>query len=280
MHKNTTKCNKTLSKWCNNKHGASKIIDTFETYQSHRGVGLVEVVPSVRDKPPQHVGLPPPQWLGGEPPEAPHRACYQGSCPWLLGVWPARPLVTRLPRQGLLPGWALWPGIRPRGSPAWAWCLPWPSGKGSPGTRRLPCHSRWLRKRSKGIDGECHGHLWWRYLASLPSALGHSPGEPSEVEPRLATPVGTARGLCWARKHSSPEPFGPDHWDFNATEEETHRVFEATYKALHAIWAMPSITSSSYPKAVRTCTAPLDLDRPRAGGSPEPSGSGLAPIRR
>jgi hypothetical protein len=34
MHKNTTKCNETLSKWCKNKHGASKIIDTFETYQS------------------------------------------------------------------------------------------------------------------------------------------------------------------------------------------------------------------------------------------------------
>jgi hypothetical protein len=33
MHKNTTKCNKTLRKWCKNKHGASKIIDTFETYQ-------------------------------------------------------------------------------------------------------------------------------------------------------------------------------------------------------------------------------------------------------
>jgi hypothetical protein len=26
------KCNETLSKWCENKHGASKIIDTFETY--------------------------------------------------------------------------------------------------------------------------------------------------------------------------------------------------------------------------------------------------------
>jgi hypothetical protein len=33
MHKNATKCNKTLSKWCKNKHGALKIIDTFETYQ-------------------------------------------------------------------------------------------------------------------------------------------------------------------------------------------------------------------------------------------------------
>jgi hypothetical protein len=32
MHKNATKCNETLSKWCKNKHGASKIIDTFETY--------------------------------------------------------------------------------------------------------------------------------------------------------------------------------------------------------------------------------------------------------
>jgi hypothetical protein len=34
MHKNATKCNEILSKWCENKHGASKIIDTFETYQS------------------------------------------------------------------------------------------------------------------------------------------------------------------------------------------------------------------------------------------------------
>jgi hypothetical protein len=36
MHKNAMKCNKTLSKWCKNKHGASKIIDTFETYQPSR----------------------------------------------------------------------------------------------------------------------------------------------------------------------------------------------------------------------------------------------------
>jgi hypothetical protein len=32
MHKNTTKCNETLSKWCKNRHGASKIMDTLETY--------------------------------------------------------------------------------------------------------------------------------------------------------------------------------------------------------------------------------------------------------
>jgi hypothetical protein len=33
MHKNATKCNETLSKWCKNKHEASKIIDTLGTYQ-------------------------------------------------------------------------------------------------------------------------------------------------------------------------------------------------------------------------------------------------------
>jgi hypothetical protein len=33
MHKNATKCNETLSKWCKNKHGALKIMDTFEMYQ-------------------------------------------------------------------------------------------------------------------------------------------------------------------------------------------------------------------------------------------------------
>jgi hypothetical protein len=34
MHKSAIKCNETIGKWCKNKHGASKIIDTFETYQS------------------------------------------------------------------------------------------------------------------------------------------------------------------------------------------------------------------------------------------------------
>jgi hypothetical protein len=34
MHKNAMKCKKAQSKWCVNKHEASKIIDTFETYQA------------------------------------------------------------------------------------------------------------------------------------------------------------------------------------------------------------------------------------------------------
>jgi hypothetical protein len=32
LHKSATKCNKTIGKWCKNMHGASKIIDMFETY--------------------------------------------------------------------------------------------------------------------------------------------------------------------------------------------------------------------------------------------------------
>jgi hypothetical protein len=32
MHKSATKCNETVGKWCINKHGASKIMDTLETY--------------------------------------------------------------------------------------------------------------------------------------------------------------------------------------------------------------------------------------------------------
>jgi hypothetical protein len=36
MHKSATKCNETIGKWCKNKHGASKIIDTLETY--HRAL--------------------------------------------------------------------------------------------------------------------------------------------------------------------------------------------------------------------------------------------------
>jgi hypothetical protein len=34
MHKSATKCNETLGKWCKNKHGASKIMDTLETYHA------------------------------------------------------------------------------------------------------------------------------------------------------------------------------------------------------------------------------------------------------
>jgi hypothetical protein len=34
MHKSATKCNETVGKWCKNKHGASKIIDTLETYHA------------------------------------------------------------------------------------------------------------------------------------------------------------------------------------------------------------------------------------------------------
>jgi hypothetical protein len=33
MYKNAMKYNETVGKWCINKHGASKIIDTLETYQ-------------------------------------------------------------------------------------------------------------------------------------------------------------------------------------------------------------------------------------------------------
>jgi hypothetical protein len=44
MYKSATKCNETLGKWCKNKHGASKIIDTFETYQWR-------VVDEVNDRP-------------------------------------------------------------------------------------------------------------------------------------------------------------------------------------------------------------------------------------
>jgi hypothetical protein len=38
MHKSATKCNKTIGKWCKNKHGASKIIDTFEMYQEQKKI--------------------------------------------------------------------------------------------------------------------------------------------------------------------------------------------------------------------------------------------------
>jgi hypothetical protein len=41
MHKSATKCNKTLGKWCKNKHEASKIIDMFWTYHWTNGLGAI-----------------------------------------------------------------------------------------------------------------------------------------------------------------------------------------------------------------------------------------------
>jgi hypothetical protein len=44
MYKSTTKCNETICKWCKNKHGASKIIDTFETYHPFDPTGPLGLV--------------------------------------------------------------------------------------------------------------------------------------------------------------------------------------------------------------------------------------------
>jgi hypothetical protein len=40
MHKSAPKCNETVGKWNKNKYGASKIIDTLETYQSYLLLGF------------------------------------------------------------------------------------------------------------------------------------------------------------------------------------------------------------------------------------------------
>jgi hypothetical protein len=52
VYKNATKCNETIGKWCKTKHGASKIIDTFETYQrelAHSYVDYADTDAFVRD---------------------------------------------------------------------------------------------------------------------------------------------------------------------------------------------------------------------------------------
>jgi predicted ribonuclease YlaK len=44
MHKSATKCNEKVGKWCKNKHGASKIIDTLETYHSLANIIVSQVI--------------------------------------------------------------------------------------------------------------------------------------------------------------------------------------------------------------------------------------------
>jgi hypothetical protein len=59
------KCNETIGKWCKNKHGASKIIDTFETYHSIRGED------------------------GWNPTAGARMAVLQGGGEWIRGGWPS-----------------------------------------------------------------------------------------------------------------------------------------------------------------------------------------------
>jgi hypothetical protein len=68
MHKNVMKCNETLNKWCKNKHGASKIMDTLDMYH----------IPS--------------SWgsqLDGEKPSTPRRSTWHHTKTSLLTVRPA-----------------------------------------------------------------------------------------------------------------------------------------------------------------------------------------------
>jgi hypothetical protein len=50
MHKSATKCNETLGKWCKNKHGASKIMDTFEMYHQPKKARLGATFVNKRSK--------------------------------------------------------------------------------------------------------------------------------------------------------------------------------------------------------------------------------------
>jgi hypothetical protein len=54
MHKLATKCNETLGKWCKNKHGTSKIVDTLETYQPIALAATMLVKPNLANMPARH----------------------------------------------------------------------------------------------------------------------------------------------------------------------------------------------------------------------------------
>jgi hypothetical protein len=127
MHKSATKCNETLGKWCKNKHGASKIIDTLETYHlpPRRRLTLTHTAlrnpsrgsgPSTRMRwsplpasPPASIRLPhrPPQGCGpmtrADTPCAPPATCIDIDID--VDVGPGRtasPMQPRCQRFGLL----------------------------------------------------------------------------------------------------------------------------------------------------------------------------------
>jgi hypothetical protein len=93
MPKSATRCNETVGKWCKNKHGASKIIDTLETY--HLSILLIPGLGC-------HIGIVPrliPR--SGLVLCAPHRPQWTG-----LHVLPA-PVKIRLPSLSLVGYWCM-----------------------------------------------------------------------------------------------------------------------------------------------------------------------------
>jgi hypothetical protein len=101
MHKNATKCNKTQSKWYINKHGASKITDTLETYHSsighcweHRRLPLAALPPAARSTAARRLLLCHLLWLAALPPTAGSTA-HRRSLP--LGASPAARSPLRAP---------------------------------------------------------------------------------------------------------------------------------------------------------------------------------------
>jgi hypothetical protein len=105
MHKSATKCNETIGKWCKNKHGASKIIDTFETYHS-AGAGRLEAQPGRRSRPSWHEAAEahPGTWLGGPSGEGITRSSRGRSLPRRPRPGVLRPrkrIPAQLPYSGL-----------------------------------------------------------------------------------------------------------------------------------------------------------------------------------
>jgi hypothetical protein len=121
MHKNATKYSKTQSKWCKNKHGASKIIDMFETYHKHPKFlqfpyNRPYIVPRAPPTTPPldlllDVSLPPlpPAWtaVAADPPcQRSSGAAGTASTPWGSGPhrrWPGAAARVAIPGLGC--GW-------------------------------------------------------------------------------------------------------------------------------------------------------------------------------
>jgi hypothetical protein len=132
MHKSATKCNEILSKWCKNKHGAPKIMDTLETYHTTPG----------------------PQQLGPAGKAAGHLAAQPTGCvhgtsaqqrPWRLTT--STTIGQRRPQQPLgRPSGPPAPAT-PHKTPSHAEIVPPPGCHHKP-SAHLPCRSKLRATRS------------------------------------------------------------------------------------------------------------------------------------
>jgi hypothetical protein len=159
MHKNATKCNETLNKWCKNKHGASKIMDTLEMYQAPTG----KMCPSsgMRCRTRGRAAVPSAAGHAAAIELPPRRQVHVRP---LDGLTPHVQLAGQAHRHvDAVARWTCWPGCAPARTNKWVKMLP--TGRRKRTAEAGPTHSQPICGREMRSGGQ---RPWWLAVRACP----------------------------------------------------------------------------------------------------------------